>query len=445
MPSLKKLAIRGAVWTVAGYGTSQALRLGSNLVLTRLLAPDLFGLMSLVNIFLMGLNLFSDLGVGPSIIQNKRGDEPDFLNSAWTLQVIRGFLLWLGCLAIAWPISHYYDPRLLWLLPVAGLASIISGFDSTALFTLNRKLALDKIIRFDFVVQVLSLSVMLIWAWLDPTIWALVAGSLAGALFKMVGSHRLIPNYANRLAWKPEAIRELFSFGRWIFMSTAMTFLAEQSDRLILGKLISLRLLGIYNVAFTFAYLPEQVIDRVSGLVIFPLISQQVGLPRNELRTKILQKRRLVLAAAALLLAVFISFGDTIILTLYDPRYQQAAWMLPILALGVWPRLLATTMAQALLAVGKPLYVACGNSLKFCYMLVGLPLGYSLLGLAGAIVVVAFNDLPLYGAVSYGLWREKLTAFGQDFQATMVFIGLVALILLGRYYWGFGIPLAELF
>lgn len=84
MSSLKKLAIRGMVWTVAGYGASQILRLGSNLILTRLLFPELFGLMTLVNIFITGLHLFSDIGVGPSIIQNKRGDDPVFLNTAWT-------------------------------------------------------------------------------------------------------------------------------------------------------------------------------------------------------------------------------------------------------------------------------------------------------------------------------------------------------------------------
>lgn len=73
MSPLKKLAVRGMVWTIAGYGASQILRLGSNLILTRLLFPELFGLMTLVNIFITGLHLFSDIGVGPSIIQNKRG------------------------------------------------------------------------------------------------------------------------------------------------------------------------------------------------------------------------------------------------------------------------------------------------------------------------------------------------------------------------------------
>jgi O-antigen/teichoic acid export membrane protein len=108
MSSIKKLAIRGAVWTIASYGTSQILRFGSNLILTRLLIPDVFGLMALVYVFISGLHLFSDIGIGTSIIQNKRGDDPVFLNTAWTMQVIRGVGLWICSLLIAWPVAAFY-------------------------------------------------------------------------------------------------------------------------------------------------------------------------------------------------------------------------------------------------------------------------------------------------------------------------------------------------
>lgn len=77
--TLKKQAIAGTAWTIFGYGASQSLRLGSNLLLTRLLVPELFGLMALVTVFIVGLNLFSDLGTTPSIIQNKREKNQFFL------------------------------------------------------------------------------------------------------------------------------------------------------------------------------------------------------------------------------------------------------------------------------------------------------------------------------------------------------------------------------
>src|SRR5581483_8744696 len=92
--SLKQLALRGTVWTLLGFGTSQLIRLGGNLILTRLLYPELFGFMALANIFVNALYLFSDLGVGVSIVQNERALEPSFINTTWTLQIGRGAILW---------------------------------------------------------------------------------------------------------------------------------------------------------------------------------------------------------------------------------------------------------------------------------------------------------------------------------------------------------------
>ncbi len=444
--TLKKLAIRGAVWTLIGYGLSKGLRLGANLILTRLLVPEMFGLMALVNVFIMGLTLFSDIGIGPSIIQHKRGDDPDFLNTAWTLQIIRGLGLWLCCLIIAWPMARFYDEQqLIWLIPIVGFSTVINGFNSTSLFTLKRKISLGKLTVFELGIQLICLSVMLVWAWFDRTIWALIVGNFVSALLKMVISHRLVPETHNRLAWEQKAIADLFLFGRWIFASTAMTFLAAQTDRLILGKLLSFQLLGVYNIAFILADLPKMVMNKIGTQVIFPVISRQAALPRASLRTKVVQKRRLILIAATPLLAILVGFGDLLIFGLYDERYQDAAWMLPILALGIWPNLLTITMSPSLLAIGKPLYAACGNFLKFGYMVIGLPIGFSLLGVAGAVIVVAFNDLPFYAAVSYGLWREKLTAHAQDIQLTALLMGLITLIFVGRHLFGLGLTLPEIF
>jgi O-antigen/teichoic acid export membrane protein len=446
MSSLRKQAIRGSVWTLAGYGASQILRFGSNLILARLLVPEYFGLMSLVNVFIIGLHLFSDIGLGPSIIQNKRGDDPDFLNTVWTMQIIRSVFLWLGSVLIAWPISKFYnEPKLLLLIPVVGLSTLISGFGSTAPFTLNRHIALGKLAIFEFGGQLISVIVMIVWAWFNPTVWALVMGSLVSDLIKTVWSHWLMPGHRNRFAWNREATKNIVSFGRWIFLSTALTFLASQADRLILGKLLSFKLLGVYGIAFALADIPRSVILALSGKVIFPAMSKLANLPREAFRAKILKNRLPILIALAAGLSVLISFGDLLIVKLYKPDYHDAAWMLPIIALGIWHTTLYSTMSPSLLTIGKSVYNAQGYLLTFLTISIGLPLAFSKMGLVGAMLVVAFNDLPLYGATMYGLWREGLNCLGQDLQATALFLGLLTTTLLCRYYLlGWGLPINQL-
>jgi O-antigen/teichoic acid export membrane protein len=93
--------INSSFWTILGYGLSQLFRLAGNIILTKLLMPEMFGIMAIVNVLIMGSQMFSDIGLGPSIIQNKRGEDPDFINTAWTLQIIRGFAIWLLVILLA--------------------------------------------------------------------------------------------------------------------------------------------------------------------------------------------------------------------------------------------------------------------------------------------------------------------------------------------------------
>ena len=67
-PSLFARALRGGALTAGSYAFTQALRLASNLILTRLLFPEAFGLMALVSVVLVGLAMFSDVGIGPAAI-----------------------------------------------------------------------------------------------------------------------------------------------------------------------------------------------------------------------------------------------------------------------------------------------------------------------------------------------------------------------------------------
>ena len=452
MSSVKKLAIRGTIWTIAGYGAGQVLRFGTNLILTRLLSPDVFGLMALVYTFITGLHLFSDIGIGQSLIQNKRGEEPDFFNTAWTMQVMRGVGLWVCCLLIAWPVASFYGkPELLLLIPAVGLNTVVEGFWSTARFTLNRQLAVGKLSLFEFGGQVIGITVMIALAWMYHNVWALVIGNLVSVTFQLVWSHLLIPGLRNRFVWEPAAAKNIFSFGKWIFASTALTFLAEQSDKLILGKLVTSAALGVYNIAFALSDIPRQVLLALSSKVLFPAFSKFADLPRETFRAKILKNRGPFLMLAAAGVTALAGFGDKLIPILYPKAYGNAAWMLPLLAIGFWPRILTQTIDQALFALGKSLYPAYGSFFKFLFMFIGLPLGFHLMGgsqghgLHGALFVIALNDFPYYGAVAYGLWREKLSCIVQDLQATALLLVLLAVVLSARYALGLGLPIDKMF
>ncbi len=445
MTSLKKRAIYGAIWTIIGFGSIQVLRFGSNLVLTRLLKPEFFGIMALVTTLRVGLELFSDIGVGQNIVNSKRGDDPNFLNTVWTIQVIRGIVIWLVCLLLSLPMAKFYnEPRLTWLIPIAILFSVFDGFTSTSQHTLHRRMELGKLSIYELILQVCFCFTLCFLVWLYPTVLTLAIGTAIGGLYRFVSSQWLIPKYKNRFAWDQDSAKEILSFGKWIFIASALVFVAEQADRLILGKLLSFEMLGVYTVAYTLASIPKEIIRQVSHKVIFPAVSEQSDLPRYTLRAKILHQRRLMLIGCAIVLAALVTVGDLVVGTLYDQRYADACWMMPILCCGVWFSLLFYTISPALLGIGKPLYSAQSNFARFGIIAFGVPLAHQSFGLLGAVIVIALSDLPLYIVNLYGLWQEKLTCFIQDIKSTVFFVGILNLLLLIRYSLGFGVPIQHL-
>ncbi|AFY35737.1 oligosaccharide flippase family protein [Calothrix sp. PCC 7507] len=442
MTPLKKLAVRSAIWTIFGYGTSQILRFASNLILTRLLVPEFFGLMALVTTLRVGLELFSDLGIGQSVVSNKRGDDTDFLNTAWTLQIIRGFIIWFFCLVVTVPVANFYgDTRLLWLIPIVGMNSVIDGFNSTTLYTVHRNLEMGRYTVFELILQAFSLSTLICLSWIYPSVFTLAISGLIASVVKMIASYWLIPGYKkNHFAWDKDAVTQIVSFGKWMFVASAVMFIAEQADRLILAKLLSFQMLGVYTVAYTLAGIPREVIKSLSTKVIFPTIANRVDLSRENLRAKIIPQRRLILIGFALGLAMLTSVGDLVIGILYDNRYREATWMMPILCCGVWFSVLFHTSSPVLLAIGKPLYSAQSNFAQFIMVAVGINLAFYFHGTLGAIIVIGFSDLPLYLVNLYGLWREKVLFIVQDIQATIFFLGVLTVLLVIRNFLGFGLP-----
>lgn len=430
-PSLKARAIRGSMWTLGGYGANQVLRFVSNLVLTRLLFPEAFGLMSLVQIFLQGLEMFSDIGIKPSIIHDKRGNDPTFLNTAWTIQVGRGIGLWILACAIALPTAHFYrEPMLAQLLPVVGLTALISGFTSTKLPTANRHLKLGLITMLELVSYTTGLAVVIFCAWRYESVWALVAGGLVDNLLRMVLSHTMLPGIANRFRWDRESVQALYRFGRWIFVSTALTFLAGQGDRLILGRLLDVRFLGIYTIALTLSRFPRQAISQIIDRVLFPSYAELIRDRPKHMYANLRKSRFGLIAISWGISLIFILFGPAMIQTLYDARYADAGWIIQIVSLGSLIGIVGGTYDGVLMAQGKTFWVCCLLIVQIGAQLGAMVVGYQLNGQTGVVWGLASVTWVTYPIKAWlfsrlYLWQPELD---------LPFLGAAAAIIVASFY-----------
>ena len=434
--TLESRALNATFWTIVQYGSGQGLRLVNSYVLTRLLLPEAMGQMTLVTTLIVGITMLSDIGLAPSVIQSKHGDEPDFLNTAWTLQALRGGALWVVALLLAWPAAlFYHDPRLTLIFSVLAVSTLLQGITGTSLLTLSRHMAVRLQFFVDFSTQIVALIVTLTCAYYWRNVWALVVGNLASLLYKAALSHSpVIPGIRNKFRWEKAAVKDILHFGKWIFLGTAFFFFASQADRLYLGRFVPLAVLGVYGIAYQISDVPRSVINAFSYRVGYPFIAKIIHLPIAEFRTQFLGYRRYVLLLGAFLLSLMVIWGDVVIHKLYKPIYaDDAAWMVPILAIGLWHTLMYQTTSPVLLSMGKSKYNAVGNAV-FCFtMLVAIPIGFHYWGLLGAVIAVAAGDFPLYCVFQFGATREGVRPLKQDFQMTLVFVSLLAVEFAARH------------
>ena len=402
--------LRSASWVMVGYGGAQALRLASNLILTRLLFPEAFGLMTLVTVVTVGLMMFSDVGIGPSISQSKRGDDPEFLNTAWTIQVMRGFALWGVTLLLALPLARLYgEPSLATYLPIAGLALVISGFFPTRIETAHRHLVFGRLTALDLAAQAIGLLGMVVLAVITESVIALVLGSVMTALAKLILTSLFLPGRRNRLRLEPAALREQVHFGKWIFLSTAFTFIGSQGDKAILGALLDLGTLGIYNIGFFLASFPALLGNTLAQQILIPVYRDRPPGESAANRARLRRMRFLLTGGVFGMLALMALGGPWLVGVLYDPRYASAGAMMVLIALSLVPQAIGLSYDRAALAAGDSRSVFVYQALRGVLQIVMLYLGFVAFGLIGGLLAIGVALIVSYPvlvrlALRHGAW-----------------------------------------
>lgn len=401
-------------WTLIGYGVSQALRLAGNLILTRLLFPEAFGMMAIYQAVNFGVHMLTDVGIGPSIIQKDRGNDPVFLNTAWTVQIVRGFLAWCILCALAWPASIIYgEPVLMLMLPVAGLNAIIGGFSSTKLYTAQRNMEAGRITLIEVVSGAFGLLCSIILAWLTKSVWALVWGGMLSVCAQMIASHLALHGIKNQFAWNRESINHLRGFGRWILLSSALTFLSIEGIRLLIGAMLDMRQLALFTLANTMCLMFWQAMQQLALKVFFPAYSE-IYRSTPEKLSAILYKARLTVILPTWGLAIlFVIFGNQLMSLLYDQRYQATGLMLEQLACGSLVACVWGSYSGVLLAIGKVAASAALTAIQIACQFGLMWIGYHYGKGEGVIISVAAANwivYPFYAVVlsRYGLWQRKL-------------------------------------
>lgn len=441
--------LQAAGWTLGGYVAVQFLRIASSLILTRLLVPEMFGIMAIATMVQVSVAMLSDVGLRPAAIQSPMGGQKEYLDTAWTLQFIHGLWICLVCLVAAvfleianrhgmFPAGSVYTDQVLPAV-IAGISitTVITGLQSAKIITAYRDLTLSRVTAIELAAQIVGVAVAVVLAWQTRSIWSFVIAAICSAVVSTILSFVWLPGPGNRFALDPTALKDLVRFGKWVLLSSSFTVLAANGDRLLLAGWTTPMMLGLYILAFNLVAMLEGAGSRLFSSVAMPALSKVYRddpdrLPSVFSKLRIPFDVTFVAAAGATYAA-----AEAIIAFLYDSRYAGAVEMLKILSFSL---LLARygLLASVYLAIGKPGHLTLLNLVRTISIFTVLPLGYYLFGFDGAIWAVALHGLPgalllfyfhaRHGLNSLRLELALLLAWPLGFLAGQTFAWLLALM-----------------
>lgn len=430
-PSAGRRIMGAAGWIALGQVLVRVLSLGSSLVLTRLLLPEVYGVMEIVFVIHTGLHMFSDLGIDQSIVHSRRGDDPAFLNTAWTVQVLRGVVLFIAACVLARPIAQAYGrPEVGLLIPAVALTAVFDGLLSITVKRYTRHLRLGPVVWLEVGMQATVVVVQVLVALVWPSPWALVMGALLGSGGKSLCSHLLLEKHPHRLAWDRAAVRELYSFGSWIFASTALTFLNLTGDRLLLGAFVPMSQLGVYAIATRLRDALNGFRGQIVRSVMYPFMAERnrqlddddpEGLAK--LATLYYRARLRVDALFVTATGALIAFGGPLIDILYTDAYLAAGSALMILSVQAFLQAVGGSAEAILTAVGDTKQYFLQTVGRSAVIVIGIPFGWWVGGFWGVVWATALSELP---AVWVVLWRMNQRGLVRPWleARSLLFLGL---------------------
>jgi lipopolysaccharide exporter len=348
---LKQRALRSAIWVSLLRASARGLSIVQTIVLARLLAPKDFGLYGIALLVLNTLDAFTQAGIEGALIQ-KEGDVRAYLDTAWTINVLRGAALALLMVLLAPLASSFFsEPRVDNVLVALAIVPFLSGLRNIGIVYFQKDLDFRKQFVLEVATAILAFVGTVVAAFTLRNVWALV---VAAALYHGLGAIAsfLVHPYRPKPQIQLDRARTLFDFGRWIFGTKILKLFIMQGDDAYIGRVLSATALGFYQVAYKMSEMPMDEVGKVVSSVTFPAFSKLHD-RISELRTayfRSLQLNSIITIPAA---AGMIVLSRQIVLVLLGDKWQGITPVVQVLVvLGVLKHM--GNFAALYKGVGRP-------------------------------------------------------------------------------------------
>ena len=385
---VKQKFLRSSLWLGIGSILLRSMELVRSIILARLLLPEIFGLMAILQLLRQGIQQFTRMSFGDAIIyRDTKIDES--VNTAWILSIIRGLLLFVLLYILSPFISSFYGEDVLNIgIKVIAIVFIFDGFNNTYMVLYRKNIDFKKIAILNLITEFLGIVIVIALAYYLRNVWALLFGVLFSSFTKMLLSYRIAEKtpkfqFDKAIAW------EMFHYSKYLTGVGILVFLTTRLDDALVGKLLGMKELGLYINAYFFANLPATHITAILAPLIFPTYAHysEDQEKMNQLFLRVLKVVSIITIPAAF---GILALSDEIASVLLGEVWTPMAPPLKVLVFFGLFHAIAACTGPLFKAMGKPNIIFWVIFWKFILILLfiyPLTTNYGILGTALAVTI----------------------------------------------------------
>lgn len=340
MPTYKQELIYGIFWSAVEKYSGLIVSIIVSMILARILSPEEYGVIAIATVFINFLQMFCTVGIGPAVIQKDLSQED--LDSIYTFSLILGIICSSIFIGASWTIADFYNTSE--LKPVCQILSIQVLFSAinmvpNALMAKNKKF--KEIAKRTLILQISSSILSIIAAYKGFGIYALLISPVISSLGIFFWNKIYINIHIN---WKlqTKSIKKIFSYSLYQFLFEFINYFSRNIDKLIIGRLMSIDELGIYEKSYRLMQLPIQNISAVINPVLQPIL-RNLQDDKQSLSNKYIKIIKFVATISFPIGIILACMAKETIYIFFGDKWEAAVPIFKILALSLPLQMILST------------------------------------------------------------------------------------------------------
>lgn len=428
--NLKKKVLSGLFWKFAEKIGAQGVGFIVSLCLARLLSPSDYGLISLITIFISVSSVLVSSGFGNALIQKKNADDEDF-SSVFYFNIFMSTILYLLLFISAPYIARFYNrTELTSIIRVLSLSLIIYGVNNVQQAYVSKTMQFKRFFYSTIIGTILSGFIGVFMAYKGFGVWALVAQQLSNSIIDTTVLWFTV-KWRPKLIFSIQKLRELFSFGWNLLISSLIDTLYNNIYGLLIGKIYNSSMLGLYNRGNQFPMLIISNINAPIQSVLLPALSEEQD---NKERLKSMVRRSIVTSSFLVfpMMIGMAAIAKPLIIILLTEKWLGCVFFLQMscINLAFWP--IHTANLQAINAIGRSDIFLKLEIIKkilgILILIISIPFGINVMVIGKAVqsficsIINAFPNRKLLGYSFTEQWKDLIPSL-----LLSLFMGVIVL------------------